>query len=46
MEGKVDDPDLMEFIVWCGEAGKQRDGSNMYVKGYIGQVPPGHVSDP
>lgn len=40
VQGKADDPDLMEFTVWCGEAGKQRDRSNMYVKGYIGQVPP------
>lgn len=39
-EGKADDPDLMEFTVWCGEADKRRDRSNMYVKGFIGQVPP------
>lgn len=39
MEGKADDPDLMEFTVWCGEADKRRDRSNMYAKGFIGQVP-------
>lgn len=40
VEGKADDPDLMAFTVWCGEADKQRDSSNMYIKGFIGQVPP------